>query len=132
MLDYLHITFTMRPDSEASATYGLPEWLADVLNVDDSGPIAAEDGDYEFAYREVIASGAITSDQLARLRDEWCLDTEDAVPCMGFLGDLGDGLPRMYADERHDIDGMDWNMGGYSPIMFATLSIVGPDAAPAA
>lgn len=132
--NYVHITFTMRPETPDDGYYAVSErwpltWEPDRWTVSDSGDIPVGEGDYDFEYREVIAFAWLDSDALASFRAAWCLDPEDSEPNLGFLADLGFG-PRRYADERHSADGMDWNEGGWSPVMFADVSIVGPDARP--
>jgi hypothetical protein len=100
--------------------------------VDDSGDIAADEGDYDFPYREITADIWLSSDELLALRSEWSLDPERSEPNLGFLmADPVDGMPRLFADERHTAEGDDWNVGGWTPVMFADISIIGPDAVPA-
>lgn len=152
----VHVIYVMRPKVKrdrrgrfASTGYGVgPAWaLPDVGREDrepmdipatfagrwtlsDSGDIPAHEGDYDFRYREVIADLWATADEIRALREEWSLS--DPEPTGGFLmASPVDGMPTVYPDERYDIDGSDWNVGGWTPIMFATVSIVGPDARPA-
>lgn len=140
-VNYVHVTITYRVDEddeaddfEVAATWALPgsgpedkaAWI-----VSDSGRIEAGEGDYEFAYREVIAFRWMTTAELDQFRSQWGIDPDDADLALGFLGDLGDGVPRLYDDERHSMDGMDWNVGGWTPVWCVDVSIIGPDARPA-
>lgn len=128
MSNYVHVTFDWRPDADAlevSENYGRPSTAAEKWIVSDDRDV--DDGDGP----EVTMFATLTSEELVALRSEWSLDPDRAEPALGFLGDLGDGLPRLYADERHQADGMDWNEGGWTPIDYATISIIGPDARPA-
>lgn len=130
---YLHLAIYYRTDEDAAnvaASWALPDAvrpaIGETVHLEDSGPIPADEGDFDFPYRQVTASGWITAGQLAALREEWSLEPEDAEPNLGFLADLGDGIPRVYPDERHTADGMDWNVGGWTPVLWADLSLVIP------
>jgi hypothetical protein len=131
-LNYVHVTAYMKVGedydgySERTALPSVGEWT-----VEDSGTIAADDGDFDFPYRQITAFAFMDAATLETFRSEWSIDAEDATPAMGFLGAVYDNLPRLYDDERHTADGMDWNVGGVTAVMWVDISIIGPEAVPA-
>lgn len=132
--NYVHIRLLMRTGrlfDDVTKRFGLPSTASHKWVVSDSGPLSADEGDYDFPYREITSFAWLTHVELKELRREWSIEPEDAEPAGGMLADLGDGLPRLYPDERHHFDGEQWNAGGWTPVMWAELSIIGEDARPA-
>jgi hypothetical protein len=131
--EYVLLKIYMKPRSEHDVlpTWALPstckERFIECLSDDE---VDAEDGDFDFPYREVEAFAWLTSEELQGLRNEWDLYPEGAEPALGFLGDLGDG-PKWYDDERHCEEGDGWNIGGVTPVLWCDVSIIGPHAKPA-
>lgn len=126
---YIHIEAIMRDDEDeyrgASDRWALPSSIFPTL--DHMVSVVNEDEDeygLGIPVRVVTVSGEIDAATLAALRSEWSLDPEDSEPNMGFLGDLGDGMPRIYESERYNFDAMDFNVGGWSPVLDVTVSVI--------
>lgn len=68
--------------------------------------------------RQWIADAA-TDAQVAEFKREWDLDDRDSEPNMGMLVDTGQHLE----SSHWDIPGDDWNVGGVSPVAWATVRI---------
>jgi hypothetical protein len=127
-VNYIHIQLTLEKDTPVGGF--IPNALKGKVHVDETDEDEDEFG-LGVPVRVLTLSGEIDSETLAEFRDEWIIEPENAEPALGFLGDLGDGVPRLYADERHMPEPMDWNMGGVTPVIDATVSIIGDDAQPA-
>jgi hypothetical protein len=137
MTTYCHLRITYRRDDgdtyDVADTWAMPECLKGRDDVHVSGTDEDED---EFGLgipvREVTVEGWLDDDALAELRSEWSIEPDDAEPALGFLGAIEpDGVPRMYADERHTFHPMDFNVGGWTPVLDASLSLIGDGAVPA-
>jgi hypothetical protein len=133
-MNYLHIVITMSDEDkfkEASDQWAVPECLKnrDSIHID----VTHEEED-EFGLgipvRIVTVSGFVTDMLLGDFRREWNAEPENAEPAMGFFGDIGEG-PRWYDDERHTFGGDEFNVGGWTPVLDVTVSIIGEKAVPA-
>lgn len=131
---YVHVHIVMRDDKRYSGysdMWAVPDALRDILHVDVTSQNEDEFG-MGIPVRDVILSGWVDAATLARFRDEWGIDPDNAEPASGFLGAItDDNLPRLWPDERHTPHPMDFNVGGVTPVLDVTLSIIGPDAHPA-
>jgi hypothetical protein len=63
-------------------------------------------------------AGVIDAETYERFAHAWSLADMEPEPSMGMLTEYG-----LLADNRYHFDGMDWNAGGLSPIVFVSLSV---------
>jgi len=105
------LDFTMSSDCaeagecEHNARHGLP--TAGTWNETSSG----EERTHKFV-------AELTNSEWEALKDEWSIDVKDSEPNLGIL--TGFGQLDAWA---FNFDGMDWNLGGVTPIDYATLYV---------
>lgn len=78
----------------------------------DNNPVVSED---EYPNRKW--SGIITHEEWGKLRREWDIDLSESEPNLGMTTEYG-----YLAGYRFGWDGMDWNVGGETPIAYVSLS----------
>jgi hypothetical protein len=63
-------------------------------------------------------AGPMRHEDLETFRREWDLDHEQSEPNLGMLTEYG-----LLPGDRFNFDGMDWNVGGVTPILCVDVSI---------
>lgn len=115
----LQVDYSVRPGAEGTGPRMRLDWIAPELEgaqmsltTDEAGP----EGSWERVW-----SGLVSEDTYQRLAKNWSLDEADSEPNLGILTEYG------HLESLHfDFDGMDWNVGGITPIIHATLRVSPP------
>ena len=123
------ITFAFRPDPDVD-----PEtWSEKHLPI----PMPLTGGEDQ-EWGSTYTYGAILEDDDWELvKAAWTLDLEDCTPGLGILWDNGQHFPADDPDDPdcgvYTIDGMDWNIGGVTPLFYVDVYVSVPlfEAVPA-
>jgi hypothetical protein len=94
---YVHVTAYFS-DMSAGARTIVPNSVPGRWTLDDfaSGPDADDNPmGLDYPYRIVTATAWLAPAELAEFRRDWDLTPNRAEPALGFLGDIGDGIPRL-------------------------------------